>query len=151
MDIFDLDIKEFEKEIDKLLENMTDERITRKWIVRGEIMMKMIKKIIILVLILILASNITYAKGAHVSVARISGARVHSSTKTYTKSSTSKSSSTKTDTTNVKGFNSDVTTSTTLIPNWVPFLFLMHGNNYSINGEDKKIDYTLSNIAIKII
>lgn len=110
-------------------------------------MMKMIKKIIILVLILILASNITYAKGAHVSVARISGARVHSSSKTYTKSSTSKSSTTST--TNVKGFNSNGSTSTILTPSWLPFMFLLHGNNYNINGEDKKIDYTLSNIAIK--
>ena len=112
--------------------------------------MKIIKRIIILMLILILASSTVYAK------TRISGARTHSSSKTYTKSSTSKSStskssSTKTDTTNVKGFNSDGTTSTTLIPNWVPFMFLMHGNNYSINGEDKKIDYTLSNIAIKTV
>ena len=104
--------------------------------------MKIIKKIIILMLILILASSTVYAK------ARISGARTHSSSKTYTKSSTSKTS---TSTTNAKGFNSSGTTSTTLIPNWVPFMFLMHGNNYSINGEDKKIDYTLSNIAIKIM
>ena len=147
-DIFNLDIKEFEKEIDKLLENMTDERITRKWIVRGEITMKKIKRIIILMLILILASSTVYAK------ARISGARTHISSKTYTKSSTSKSSSSKsssTSTTNVKGFNSSGTTSTILTPSWLPFMFLMHGNNYSINGEDKKIDYTLSNIAIKII
>ena len=104
--------------------------------------MKKIKRIIILMLILILASSTVYAR------ARISGARTHSSSKTYTKSSTSKSS---TSTINAKGFNSDGTTSTTLIPNWVPFMFLMHGNNYSINGEDKKIDYTLSNIAIKIM
>ena len=105
--------------------------------------MKIIKRIIILMLIIILASSTVYAK------ARISGARTHSSSKTYTKSSTSKSSSTSS--TNVKGFNSDGTTSTTLIPNWIPFMFLMHGNNYSINGEDKKIDYTLSNIAIKTV
>ena len=104
--------------------------------------MKQIKRIIILVLILLLASSTVYAK------ARISGARTHSSSKTYTKSSTSKTS---TSTTNAKGFNSSGTTSTTLIPNWVPFMFLLHGNNYNINGEDKKIDYTLSNIAIKII
>lgn len=97
--------------------------------------MKKIKRIIILMLILILASNIVYAR------ARISGARVHSSSKTYTKSTTS--------TTNVKGFNSSGTTSTTLIPSMIPFMFLLSGNNYNINGEDKKIDYTLSNIAIK--
>ena len=103
-------------------------------------MMKMIKKIIILMLILILASSTVYAK------ARISGARVHSSSKTYTKSSTSKSS-----TTNVKGFNSSGSTSTILIPSMIPFMFLLSGNNYNINGEDKKIDYTLSNIAIKIM
>lgn len=30
MDIFDLDIKEFEKEIDKLLENMTDEELLKE-------------------------------------------------------------------------------------------------------------------------
>ena len=102
--------------------------------------MKKIKRIIILMLILILASSTVYAK------ARISGARTHSSSKTYTKSSTSKSS-----TTNVKGFNSSGSTSTTLIPNLVPFMFLLHGNNYNINGEDKKIDYTLSNIAIKTV
>lgn len=110
--------------------------------------MKIIKRIIILMLILILASSTVYAK------ARISGARVHSSTKTYTKSSTSKSNVSKfstTDTTNVKGFNSNGSTSTILTPNMLPFLFLMHGNNYNINGEDKKIDYTLSNIAIKIM
>ena len=105
--------------------------------------MKQIKRIIIFTLILLLASSTVYAKGAHASGARISGARVHSSSKTYTKSTTS--------TTNVKGFNSSGTTSTTLIPNWVPFMFLLHGNNYSINGEDKKIDYTLSNVAIKTI
>ena len=102
--------------------------------------MKKIKRIIILMIILLLASNAVYAR------ARISGARTHSSSKTYTKSTTSKSSAT-----NVKGFNSDGTTSTTLIPNWVPFMFLLHGNNYGINGEDKKIDYTLSNIAIKTV
>lgn len=67
--------------------------------------MKKIKRIIIFMLILLLASSTVYAK------ARISGARTHSSSKTYTKSTTSKSS-----TTNVKGFNSDGTTSTTLIP-----------------------------------
>lgn len=105
--------------------------------------MKIIKRIIILMLILILASSTVYAK------ARISGARTHSSSKTYTKSSTSKSSSTST--TNIKGFNSSGTTSTILTPSWLPFMFLLHGNNYNINGEDKKIDYTLSNIAIKII
>ena len=104
--------------------------------------MKIIKRIIILMLILILASSTVYAK------ARISGARTHSSSKTYTKSSTSKSS---TSTINAKGFNSSGTTSTILTPSWLPFMFLMHGNNYSINGEDKKIDYTLSNIAIKIM
>lgn len=104
--------------------------------------MKQIKRIIIFMLILLLASSTVYAK------ARISGARVHSSSKTYTKSSTSKSS---TSTTNVKGFNSSGSTSTILIPNMIPFMFLMHGNNYNINGEDKKIDYTLSNIAIKIM
>lgn len=111
--------------------------------------MKQIKRIIIFMLILLLASSTVYAKGAHASGARISGARVHSSSKTYTKSTTSKSSTTST--TNVKGFNNSETISTTLIPNWVPFMFLMHGNNYNINGEDKKIDYTLSNIAIKIM
>lgn len=107
--------------------------------------MKIIKRIIILMIILILASSTVYAK------ARISGARTHSNSKTYTKSSTSKSksSTTKTDTTNVKGFNSSGTTSTILTPSWLPFMFLLHGNNYNINGEDNKIDYTLSNIAIK--
>lgn len=112
---------------------------------------RFIKRIIVVMLILLIINNVTYAKGAHVSGARISGARVHSSTKTYTKSSTSKSSTTKSYSTNAKGFSSDGTTSTTLIPNWswVPFMFLMHGNNYSINGEDKKIDYALSALAIK--
>lgn len=105
--------------------------------------MKIIKRIIILMLILILASSTVYAK------ARISGARVHSSSKTYTKSSTSKSSSTSA--INTKGFNSSGTTSTILMPSWLPFMFLLYGNNYNINGEDNKIDYTLSNIAIKIM
>ena len=108
---------------------------------------RFIKRIIVVMLILLIINNVTYAKGAHVSGARISGARVHSSTKTYTKSSTSKSSSTSN--TNVKGFNSSGSTSTILIPSMIPFLLLMHGNNYSINGEDKKIDYTLSALAIK--
>lgn len=112
---------------------------------------RFIKRIIVVMLILLLINNVTYAKGACVGGARISGARIHSSAKTYTKSSTSKSSTTKSYSTNTKGFSSDGTTSTTLIPNWawVPFMFLMHGNNYSINGEDKKIDYTLSALAIK--
>ena len=109
--------------------------------------MKIIKKIIILVLILLLASSTVYAKGAHASGARISGARVHSSSKTYTKSTTSKSSTTST--TNVKGFNSSGTTSIILTPSWLPFMFLLHGNNYNINGEDKKIDYTLSNNVLE--
>ena len=100
-----------------------------------------IKRIIIFMLILLLASSTTYAK------ARISGARTHSSSKTYTKSSTSKSSSTSA--INTKGFNSSGTTSTILMPSWLPFMFLLHGNNYNINGENNKIDYTLSNIAIK--
>lgn len=108
---------------------------------------RFIKRIIVVMLILLIINNVTYAKGAHVSGARISGARVHSSTKTYTKSSTSKSSSTSN--TNIKGFNSSGSTSTILIPSMIPFLLLMHGNNYSINGEDKKIDYTLSALAIK--
>lgn len=30
MDIFDLDIKEFEREIDELLENMTDEELLKE-------------------------------------------------------------------------------------------------------------------------
>lgn len=30
MDIFDLDIKEFEKKIDELLENMTDEELLKE-------------------------------------------------------------------------------------------------------------------------
>lgn len=103
---------------------------------------RFIKRIIVVMLILLLISNLTYAKGAH-----ISGARVHSSTKTYTKSSTSKSSST--NGTNIKGFNSSGSTSTILIPSMIPFMFLLNGNNYNINGEDKKIDYTLSALAIK--
>lgn len=102
---------------------------------------RFIKRIIVVMLILLLISNLTYAKGAH-----ISGARTHSSSKTYTKSSTSKTS---TSTTNVKGFNSSGSTSTILIPSMIPFMFLLSGNNYSINGEDKKIDYTLSTLAIK--
>lgn len=104
--------------------------------------MKQIKRIIIFMLMLLLISGTIYAKGAHVS-----GARVHSSSKIYTKSSTSKSSTT--NTTNIKGFNSSGSTSTILTPSIIPFMFLLHGNNYNINGEDKKIDYTLSNIAIK--
>lgn len=106
---------------------------------------KIINKINIiffLILIIILFNSICYAKGVHI--------RSYSSTKI----NTSKNISIKSNISsikNVKGFNSSLTTSTTLIPNLIPFLFLMHGNNYNINGEEKKIDYTLSNNIIKLI
>lgn len=114
--------------------------------------MKIVKVALFMTMFLVLlVCNIVYAKGAHggshgsshVS-SHVSGAK-SSSGKTYT------GSTTKSYSTNAKGFNSDGTTSTTLIPNWVPFMFLLHGNNYNINGEDKKVDYTLSNIAVKAI
>ena len=114
----------------------------------------MIKQIIMLLILILLISisNITYSKGAHVSArisshvsSHVSGAK-SSSGKTYTGSSAAKSYST-----NAKGFSSDGTTSTTLVPRYMPYPFFMHGNNYNINGEDKKVDYTLSNIAIKTV
>lgn len=109
----------------------------------------MIKQVILTILALILMSNIVYAKGAHVSshvsshsTSHISGAK-SSSGKIYT------GSTTKSYSTNAKGFSSDGTTSTTLVPRYMPYPFFMHGNNHNINGEDKKIDYTLSVLAIK--
>lgn len=98
--------------------------------------------ILFLILLIILFNSIVYAKGVYI--------KSYSSTKI----STSKSISSKSNISsikNVKGFSSSLTTSTTLIPNLIPFLFLMHGNNYNINGEEKKIDYTLSNNIIKLL
>lgn len=109
--------------------------------------------IFFLILIIILFNSSVYAKGAYSSVhssSHISGAK-SSSSKTYTKSSTSKSSISKSSTINLKGFNSSGSTTTTLIPKYFPFLFLMYGNNYNINGKDKKLDFTLSNIIIKLL
>lgn len=109
---------------------------------------KIINKIniILFLILLIIFSNTTavYSKGVY-----ISGARVYSSSKTYTKSITSKSITIST--VNTKGFNSSGSTSIILTPIWLPFLFLMHGNNYNINGYDKNLDYTLSNIIIKLL